>query len=297
MNEFDQTIRELEKDVSRYLDLELLIPELQTQAALLRPQVLALQQIRDAEQQDVDRLESGGIGAVFHKLTGTMDQKLEKERQEANEAVRNYTSAAGELAALEAELEQSKHEFSSLCDAIPHYLQAMEDRIRALEAQSEGAPSHHSLLIQLEKRRRSLREAQLYCRYAQMTASQTIRALDDARSPGAEASQPDLTVSNALAARLLEHLTDLQAKLAQMGIDPEPHLHAAGYLRSPSAYIVGGTSQWSCLERIGQAIEQLNDTQSQLQALSEKLTQALSAIEDNIRAREAEVRKAELSIS
>lgn len=290
MNQSEQRINELQQKITRKMELEDRIPELEAKIRELTPEVLVLEQIRKEEQQDVDRLESGGLGAMFHKLTGTMEQKLEKERQEASVAVINYTTAAEELAELENQLANAQSELEELRDAPAQYRQTMDDKIKSLEGQLQAEQSEDQIarlnaLILIEKKRKSLREALLYAELALNISEKNLSSLADTRNSirdGLPEDQGQEKLGHAVyyAEKLLEHLTNLQAKMAQMGIDPQPHLSVCGYLRAPAAYIIGIDADTTHLDRISLAIEQIHDTQAQIQAISEKMNQALSAVEE-----------------
>lgn len=288
MTEFNTLILSLQEKITRKLQLEDRLPQLQEQLDRLRPNILTLERIKQAEQQDVDRLESGGIGAVVHKLMGTMDEKLNKERQEAQSAADTYQAALLELEDLEQQLAQVQAELEKLMDCPQQYQQAMQTRIRELETRAAENGENTQLLgklLQLERTRRSLREALLNAQLALNAAEKNLSALEclrDACDEDDPAVREHLAKATVQAEVLQEKFTSLQAKLAQLGIDPQPHLSLCDYLKAPAIYIQSITSDFSQSERIDQAMDQIHQLQNQLHAVTEKLTQALAAIEEKI---------------
>ena len=262
--------------------------QLEKQTQLLRQEILelirqtnALHSAMLAEQSDVDKLEAGGIGTVFHKLIGRMEEKLDKERLEAKTAADEYHTAAAQLDATQAHLSDAEQELNALQNCRSQYIQLMLDRIHQLESDlndPENAEKQDQLkhLLQLERRRKSLREALLEADEAHRAACQNLNLLLSTRQ------EADLSKLEKLAQFLLEEVSDLQAKLAQMGIDPQPHISIGPYLKAPSAFLVVGASDSSAEDLLTNAVSQIQQLQEQISAISEKLTAALTQIESAI---------------
>lgn len=295
----DQQIKALQAKIARKIELEFLIPQWKAELPQLRHQVMQLRVAMLEEQSDVDRLESGGITTVIHKLTGRIDEKLDKERMEAKTASDEYHSAVSRLERAEEDLKRAEQELADLADSEEQYVQLMTDRIQFLEQQTKNRENEAEaeslrLQLQLERRRKSLREALLESDAAGRAAEKNLSALYSARDwarkdavvdgwHNVERNKQDyLTQADAQAQIILEEMTDLQAKLAQMGIDPEPHIFIGAYLKAPTAYIVGVVSDHSQLDQINKAINQIEALQKQIDQLNEKLNAALEQIEARI---------------
>lgn len=293
----DQQLKELQNKISRKSELEELTVTWKAEQAELAKQVSKLHTAMLEEQSDVDKLEAGGIGTVFHKLTGRMEEKLDKERMEAQTASDEYNCAAAALEELEANLSNSEIELEELADCQTQYRQLMLNRIRELESMAANSPDEATaetlkLQLQLERRRKSLREALLEADDAARAASKAMDALkntrqrhrNEAEKDTADSTQDLLAAADVHAQILLEEITDLQAKLAQMGIDPEPHISIGAYLKAPTAYIAGAGSDNTQLDQMNKAILQIEELQFQISKIDEKLLEALEQIEARLAA-------------
>ena len=272
----------LQENIRRKQELEDLILQWQPEVVALSRQAEELHAAMLLEQSDVEKLEAGGIGTVFHKLTGRMEEKLDKERMEAKSAAEEYRAAADALQEVQTRLADAQSELESLQDSRETYIQLMQSQIRQTESllaapDSEGRTEELKVRLQLQRRRKSLREALLESAEAIRAAAENKQyLLMRKNTPETEGTLQNM---EALAQYLVEELTDLQAKLAQMGIDPGPHLSVGPYLRAPSAYIVGRPSDLSQKDQIANAIEQIDDLSVQVLAVEDKLREALSQVE------------------
>lgn len=279
----------LRDQISRKTQLEDLTAQWRGQLLELSQQTQTLHAEMLSEQNDVHKLEAGGIGTVIHKLTGRMEEKLDKERQEAQTASNAYQASASDLEQLQTKLTEAETELENLQDCQSQYIQLMLEQIQQLESMVENPENAGQLEVlkiqlQLQRRRKSLREALLESSEAARAAGKNLDYLKNLKeSPELHFDKPEnedsLQKSEDLAHLLLEELTDLQAKLAQMGIDPEPHISVGQYLKAPTAYIAGRSSEFTQLDQINKAIVQLVDLNDQIAAIEDKLNQALSQVE------------------
>jgi len=281
----EEQLNALLEKINHKIELEACCAKWKADLPALRQQVDLLHAAMLEEQNDVDKLEAGGIGTMLHKLTGRMEEKLDKERLEAETAVNQYTEAACALAELETRISQAELELEDLQSCQSQYIQIMQDRINQLES-TPSDPDHpdqdvsRKLLLQLERRRKSLREAKLECDHASRCAQENMELLSRSRKRLLENSEPlDLSKVYNHAQILLDSMMTLQAKLAQMGIDPEPHILIDAYLRAPEAFLAGAISDCTPEKQIQKAIRQIDDLNHQIIQIDEKLSEALFQIE------------------
>ena len=83
MSHFDTVLQDLQEKVARKRKLENVMTELRAQRSELFTQVDRLDAVRMKEQADVDKLEGGSLAAFFYNVIGKMDERLDKEREEA----------------------------------------------------------------------------------------------------------------------------------------------------------------------------------------------------------------------
>ena len=86
----DSTLKELWQQVAEKKSCEAKQKELTAQRDTLADRLKKLEKSKLAEQADVDRLEGHSLAAFFYQVIGKMDEKLDKERQEAYAARVKY---------------------------------------------------------------------------------------------------------------------------------------------------------------------------------------------------------------
>lgn len=86
----------------------------------------------EAEQEDVDRMESGGITSFFYSVIGRQEEKLEKERQEARDAQIKYQDALRTLQTLYKENEDITGSLNLFGDVETEYKRAFSDKRQML---------------------------------------------------------------------------------------------------------------------------------------------------------------------
>ena len=89
----DSTLKELWQQVAEKKNCEAKQKELTAQRDTLADRLKKLEKSKLAEQADVDRLEGHSLAAFFYQVIGKMDEKLDKERQEAYAARVKYDAA------------------------------------------------------------------------------------------------------------------------------------------------------------------------------------------------------------
>ena len=101
----DSTLKELWQQVAEKKNCEAKQKELTAQRDTLADRLKKLEKSKLAEQADVDRLEGHSLAAFFYQVIGKMDEKLDKERQEAYAARVKYDAALHDLSSVDADLD------------------------------------------------------------------------------------------------------------------------------------------------------------------------------------------------
>ena len=112
----DSTLKELWRQVAEKKSCEAKQKELTAQRDTLADRLKKLEKSKLAEQADVDRLEGHSLAAFFYQVIGKMDEKLDKERQEAYAARVKYDVALHDLSSVDADLEQIQNRLARLSD-------------------------------------------------------------------------------------------------------------------------------------------------------------------------------------
>ena len=97
----DSTLKELWQQVAEKKSCEAKQKELTAQRDTLADRLKKLEKSKLAEQADVDRLEGHSLAAFFYQVIGKMDEKLDKERQEAYAARVKYDAALHDLSSVD----------------------------------------------------------------------------------------------------------------------------------------------------------------------------------------------------
>ena len=104
----DSTLKELWQQVAEKKSCKAKQKELTAQRDTLADRLKKLEKSKLAEQADVDRLEGHSLAAFFYQVIGKMDEKLDKERQEAYAARVKYDAALHDLSSVDADLSRFK---------------------------------------------------------------------------------------------------------------------------------------------------------------------------------------------
>ena len=283
MIELQRKMHQLLNQVQRKLLLEDQIQLWNAQIESLMPQVQHLQVIMTQEQNDVEKLEHVGLASMMHTILGTMDEKIAKEQQEADEAAENYSAACDKLTNLQAQVHDAECELLTLKTCREEYLDILKAQVELMEQTAlhmTEQPQQVGKRLSLERQRRSLREALLYCDYLIHATGRITFSLD--RIPGLSEAATIEGLSKAASAEAesaMELATILQAKLAQMGIDPQDHLLVGPYFRTPNTYFFSTDETWSRLQEAAEQVEILNKDARKVHS---NLTEALTLVENAI---------------
>ena len=118
MIHYNDELKEFHSKVARKKHLEVVLQDLWAQEQELVPKVAELEQIKMDEQEDVERLEGGSLATFFYSVVGKMDEKLDKERQEAYMASVKFDAAVRQLETVEYEIEKSEKELEELKERV-----------------------------------------------------------------------------------------------------------------------------------------------------------------------------------
>ena len=159
----DSTLKELWQQVAEKKSCEAKQKELTAQRNALADRLKKLEKSKLAEQADVDRLEGHSLTAFFYQVIGKMDEKLDKERQEAYAARVKYDAALHDLSSVEADLEQIQNRLVRLSDCDRRYQAALSEKIKSIKASAHPAAQQvaesESRIAALKVQKRELLEA------------------------------------------------------------------------------------------------------------------------------------------
>lgn len=237
------------KDYGRFLELEDSVPYWEAQLPESKARIRELTLNRDRKQFDLNALQDPNF---FQRILGRTEEKKEKLNAQLREVTAALTAAQWEQKELEKGIAAGKQEMEALSNSREAYE-------KAKEAVSLTPAQESQLMMQ---------EIAAFTPVALAAADRIIEALEDARfwmqedaiSRGVRPENRKLDFLS----RAEENANRLRQILTIM---PEGCGTIGSYLRDPDGYIVGVTSEFGQLDRLNNAISQVQETRNQLRML------------------------------
>lgn len=237
------------KDHGRFLELEILIPELKEKLTegkrLLREAGLETAQNKWA----YSKLEKGSF---FQRLRGNWEKKKEAAWQNYRAAERREQEYGQAVSFWEEQLAQEQKELAALTGSLERYLQQREgyllsggDRDALLEAQKEqlaaiAAKEVDRCIAALEGAHGWMQEDAI-----RKGVGQENRKMEFLKRAGA-------------------HVENIKKLLPLL---PEHTVEAPDYMRNPDGFILNYTSEFKQLDRLNLAVEQLRKLKKEIMSL------------------------------
>lgn len=122
----------LQRQMRQYQQLKEKENTLQRNINTMESMLPRLMQDAMEEQEDVDNLENGGIVSMLYSAIGRRDEKLEKERMEAQAAQTKYQDALRKCQSLHQELEYVRAELTNLDGCAQAYQRTFQEKQQRL---------------------------------------------------------------------------------------------------------------------------------------------------------------------
>ena len=293
--EIDQAIEALTAAQARRKQLDAQIEELHRQRGERQAKVDETAQSFRKEQDDVDKLEKGGVHAFLLTLIGHKEERLDKERREALAAKLQYDQARSDLEYLENKLNGLIRERDGLRDA-PEQLEALwtekAELVKAMGGQT-GAR-----LVELDRQlsdvthqQKELEEALSAGENAKRLLGQVQDDLDSARSWGtwdmlgggliatmAKHDRLDSAQSSIRAAQ--RALSDFRTELADVSQLQVPSIQIGEFATFADYFFDGIFSDWYVQSSIKTAQEGVSEVHMKLTAALRDLEAASQDLND-----------------
>ena len=186
MKIYNEELQRLQAAMMEETRLEAKLAELMCQQKELVKKTNELHRSMRQEQEDVERLNSRNLTALYYRVTGKMGEKLSKEEQEAYAAAVRYDTAEKELLSVNEEIERCRDQLSDLSGCGRRYDALIEEKKE--EIKKTGSPDAVRIMEIEEKigfqksRQKELEEAVRAGRRAQDIAVEIKNHLDKAKS-------------------------------------------------------------------------------------------------------------------
>ena len=293
--EIDQAIKALTAAQARRKQLDAQIEELHRQRGERQAKVDETAQSFRKEQDDVDKLEKGGVHAFLLTLIGHKEERLDKERREALAAKLQYDQARSDLEYLENKLNGLIRERDGLRDA-PEQLEALwtekAELVKAMGGQT-GAR-----LVELDRQlsdvthqQKEVQEALSAGENAKRLLGQVQDDLDSARGWGtwdmlgggliatmAKYDRLDSAQSSIRAAQ--RALSDFRTELADVSQLQVPSIQIGEFATFADYFFDGIFSDWYVQSSIKTAQEGVSEVHMKLTAALRDLEAASQDLND-----------------
>lgn len=294
MKVFDEKLQELQGQIARQKKLSAMEEELRKRVCALTIQEEELAAARAKEQADVDKLEGRTLAAFFYGLTGSKEDRLETERQEARAAAVKHDAVVLQLQDAQEELRARQRELDGLRGCEQRYQDALREKAQAIKG--AGLASGEEILRleeeigQLDAQWRELNEAIAAGQRAGNQADCVLAHLDSAEG----LSTWDL-FGGGLLADLAKHdeldraqeqtehlqicLNRFHTELADVTICADVQVQLDDFTRFADVFFDGLFADLAVREHIHQSQDSVRDIWNQISELLERLEQMKSDVE------------------
>ena len=311
MTYFNEDLRKLKDKTVQKKRMETELADLYIQKRNLEGKVAQLEEIKNSEKKDVDRLEGGSLAAFFYNVVGKKEEKLTKEKEEAYKAAVKYEAARGELTSVEWEIGQREELVKKLQGCELTYQAAFEAKLKEIRtsgtAIAEQIMQLETKLYHLECEKKELDEAISAGRQALKTVTEVLDSLDDADgwatwdTFGGGGFLTDmmkhehLDEAQAKINRLQVELRKLKTELADVEVHADIQVQIEEFLRFADYFFDGLFADWTVMDKIEQSIEEVDHTRTEVLAVIEKLKEKMKLVENKETTVKEELEKAVLS--
>ena len=294
MKFYDEQLQKLQEQIARKQQLEAKVSDLRAQRGKLSGRTRELESIQLKEQTDVDKLEGRSLTAFYYHVIGKMDERLNKEREEAYAAKVKYDAAAHELTAVVDDLTRHETELAGLRDCERQYAAVLQEKAAAVKA-AGGFVAEEILKLEeqlafLNSQHRELKEAVYAGNSALGTANQVISSLDSAEGWGTWdllggglisdlAKHSHLDDAQSSIEHLQSQLRRFKTELADVKISADMQVNVDGFLRFADYFFDGLFADWTVLGRIHQSQEEVRSTRRQIETVLSQLNGMQRAVE------------------
>lgn len=286
MNGSDVDLKALRQQTAEKKRLAAKLRELHAQRETLEAQTRELEQAKLDEQADVDRLEGRSLSAFFYNVVGKLDQKLDKERQEAYAAQMKYDTAAWELAAVQADIARCEEQTDRLKGCEERYQAALEEKAAAVRRSGSDAARRlleaETRVSALESRMREITEAMDAGNAALHTAKRALETLDSVESLSTWdvlgggllvdlAKYDDLDKVQAQVEQLQEDLRRFKTELTDVTVEADIQVSIDGFLQFADFFFDGCFADLAVMDHIHESQEKVRRTWSEIQDVLSRL--------------------------
>lgn len=284
---YNEQLLLLQQQVAQKKRQDSKLKELYEQRQELSARVCELEKIKLNEQADVDHLEGHSLAAFFYSVVGKMNEKLDKEKEEAYAAAVKYDTTARELSKVEDDIQHIAAEAGRLQGCELQYekmLKTVAEAIKALGSdQAVAILQIEENMAYIESKKKEINEAVVAGQTALETTNDVLSSLDSAESWGTW----DL-FGGGLISDLAKHshLDEAQRKIEQLQgelrcfkieladvttIHVDLQVSIDGFLRFADYFFDGLFVDWAVMDKISQSKTRVKSTKEQIESVLRSL--------------------------
>ena len=286
MNGPNVELKALQQQTAEKKRLEAKLRELYAQQETLETQTDELERTKLDEQADVDRLEGRSLSAFFYSMVGKLDQKLDKERQEAYAAQMKYDTAVRELSAVQADIARCEEQTDRLKGCEERYQEALKEKAAAIRRSGSDAAQRlleaETRVSALESRMKEILEAVDAGNTALHTAERALETLDSAESLSTWdvlgggllvdlAKYEDLDKAQKQVEQLQEDLRRFKTELTDVTVEAELQVSIDGFLQFADFFFDGLFADLAVMDHIHESQEKVRRTCNEIQNVLSRL--------------------------
>lgn len=296
MNYYDEELQELLQQTMREKRLKAKAVDLIMQQQELEERAEELKKIMEKEQEDVDHLEGKSLAAFFYRISGRMDEKMSKEKEEAYSAAVKYKAAVRELENVKKDLAWCQDELKPLSGCQQRYRQALAEKLHRIKSIG-GAASIEILELEeklsgLEKQKKEIREAIDAGNQALDMTERVLKELGSAEDWGTFdvfgggllsdlQKHSHLDSAQEMIEDLQERLRRFRTELSDVNMEnrAELQVNIQGFLRFADYFFDNIFTDWTVLNRISESKRQVLETRTEILQILEYLRANQNAAE------------------
>jgi len=291
MEHYNEELNRLAQQLRRHQHLLAATGKLKEQRSALAGEVEQLKEQAYREELDVERLEGFSLSRVLLRLTGRLDEALEKEEAEACAAALKYDAKRRQLQELEQELKETQAELASLADCQRQYDDLLAQKQQALKTMNSYYAQRicalETSIAQLKAEEQELREAVSAAGAALRAAERVSNSLSSAGNWSTVdilggglisdvAKHSHLDRAQTELHELQRALARLHRELADVDIHAGLQVQVDGFLRFADYFFDGLFADWAVRSRIAAGQQQVQQTISAIHAVQRQLEDKLS---------------------
>lgn len=301
----EKTLDQLRQQAAGRGQLEAKLNELRSQKAAYERNVISLRVALREEQADVEKLEGKSLANYFFAVIGKLDDKLDRERQEAYAAKVKLDAAQRELERIDQDISQVRIQLSGILEAEKEYRQLLDQKRADLRASGtetgEQILTIEEGLALLENQKKEIREAIYAGSSARATADRILSELNDADNWNTwdllggggiithMAKHSHLDSAQDLVQELQSKLRRFKTELADVKISADVQVNIDGFLRFADYFFDGLFADWAVGNRISQSYDSVSGTRSKINRTIGKLEQMEKAADGEIQRLKAQL--------